>query len=158
MSHSHGSSSSSTGSSGSMAMALHWSLGDSVLFESFAPSSNAGLLGAAAFVFAFAIVGESIGAAKRAIVKHRIKSVQSGHLKDDANKSLISTNKKRPRLLDSAFIAHQVTKFVLEVAQTLVSFLVMLIVMQFNIVYLLAASLGYGVAAWLFESTDGERL
>ncbi|KAJ3295856.1 hypothetical protein HDU79_008208 [Rhizoclosmatium sp. JEL0117] len=158
MSHSHGSSSTTTGSSGSMAMALHWGLGDSVLFESFAPSSNAGLLGAAVFVFALAIVGESIGAAKRAIVKHRIKSVQSGHLKDDANKSLISTNKKRPRSLDSAFIGHQVTKFVLEVAQTLVSFLVMLIVMQFNIVYLLAASLGYGVAAWLFESTDGERL
>ncbi|KAJ3407796.1 hypothetical protein CcCBS67573_g02955 [Chytriomyces confervae] len=57
---------------------------------------------------------------------------------------------------DTSYVWHQVWKLCLKTASAFIGFLVMLIVMQFNVGYIVVACVGYGVSAMLFENVQSE--
>ncbi|KAI8841099.1 Ctr copper transporter family-domain-containing protein [Chytriomyces cf. hyalinus JEL632] len=57
---------------------------------------------------------------------------------------------------DTSYVCHQIWKLCLKTASAFIGFLVMLIVMQFNVGYIVVACLGYGVSAMLFENVQSE--
>ncbi|KAJ3016843.1 UNVERIFIED_CONTAM: hypothetical protein HDU68_012003, partial [Siphonaria sp. JEL0065] len=153
-----------------MAMALHLGLNDLVLFESFVPADWGQYIGALVFTFVLAVVTAWLGDAKKKLVASRIRSLKSdnsqqalmdstGTVQPQHNSTHKAANTgmdtrtmgskrsttpliARTGAKDSTFLRHQLFKFGLDVVRYLASFLVMLIVMQFNIGYLFAASFG----------------
>ncbi|KAJ3263639.1 hypothetical protein HDU77_010286 [Chytriomyces hyalinus] len=57
---------------------------------------------------------------------------------------------------DTSYVWHQLWKLCLKTASAFIGFLVMLIVMQFNVGYIVVACVGYGVSAMLFENVQSE--
>ncbi|KAJ3024641.1 UNVERIFIED_CONTAM: hypothetical protein HDU68_007919 [Siphonaria sp. JEL0065] len=57
---------------------------------------------------------------------------------------------------DPSFVIHQVFKFWLKSTEVLLDYLVMLIVMQFNVGYLVVTCLGYATANLLFDNVEKE--
>ncbi|KAJ3241852.1 hypothetical protein HDU81_009714 [Chytriomyces hyalinus] len=57
---------------------------------------------------------------------------------------------------DTSYVWHQIWKLCLKTASSFIGFLVMLIVMQFNVGYIVVACLGYGVSGMLFENVQDE--
>ncbi|KAI8841098.1 hypothetical protein BJ741DRAFT_595255 [Chytriomyces cf. hyalinus JEL632] len=74
-----------------------------------------------------------------------------------ALKQDIKSGRKKQQL-GSKLARLKMVQFVTVLLRVGISLFVMLAMMQFNVGYLLAASLGHGLSALLFEDTDAERL
>ncbi|KAI9350226.1 Ctr copper transporter [Obelidium mucronatum] len=85
-------------------------------------------------------------------------TLADSNMNSQRSSSQLLTRTRTSATRDPSYLIHQMTKFALDLGHIFIGYLVMLIVMQFNIGYLLAASVGYGFAAWLFEDASSEKL
>ncbi|ORY40256.1 hypothetical protein BCR33DRAFT_373518 [Rhizoclosmatium globosum] len=145
-----GCSSTSTMSSSMGLMFLHSSINDLVLFQTFVPSTPAPVDSCCSTTITAVQPAKALSPSHaHLLTKQRLQYTTRSPLQSLLH-SLFGIS-------DTSYITHQFYKFCLKTTNVFLGFLVMLIVMQFNIGYLLAACAGYGVGALLFEGTVDER-
>ncbi|KAI0776532.1 CTR copper uptake transporter [Trametes elegans] len=145
---------------GHMLMYLHFTPGDIVLFNGWVPSSNGAMVGTCIGLFLLALVERWIAACRGVMEAHwrkRAQIVQADRLNLPMNgkKSAgVNTGRLRDSLTlrsSTPFIlAHDLTRGILHAAQATLQFAFMLIVMTYQVGFILAIVIGMGVGETLF--------
>ncbi|KAJ3132452.1 Deoxycytidine monophosphate (dCMP) deaminase [Physocladia obscura] len=160
-------------------MYLHSAICDSVLFAEFVPANGGQYLGALLFTLVLSVFAVFADKTKRSLIQNRIIFVTQNHSKslpptsngsnsdnNDNNKN--DNNKNKTSKLSTIFsklriskndptrLWHLIAKTGLTFLSVLVRYIVMLIVMTFNIGLILAACLGFAIGSLLFEDVDIE--
>ncbi|KAF7980532.1 hypothetical protein HWV62_37663 [Athelia sp. TMB] len=140
-------------SSGAMLPYLHFVPGDNLWFLGWVPESAGAMVGACIGLFLLALVDRWIAACRAIMEVHWSKRAQMVEwTKEDAN--VIGTSKEKSsrlhRMSPQFIPAHDLSRGVLQIVQSLLGFLFMLTVMTFQVGFILAIVVGMGVGETLF--------
>ncbi|KAI9319552.1 Ctr copper transporter family-domain-containing protein [Zopfochytrium polystomum] len=147
-----------------MTMYFHTGITEYILFESFVPTTSAQFAGAWLFCFLLAISPLAVAAARRKWVDKRVAVAKFSPIvcpRDGKPSSAPSAadaapTRRSPFLLhfaaaDASFHLHHAVKTLLRGTEVALSYLAMLVVMQFNVALFFAVVAGVVVGAWVFE-------
>ncbi|KAI0640858.1 CTR copper uptake transporter [Trametes meyenii] len=145
---------------GQMLTYLHFTPGDIVLFYGWVPSSKGAMVGACIGLFLFALIERWIGACRSVMEAHwrtRAQIVQADRINlptGSGKKTAFPSGRIRDTLtLRNAppFIpAHDIARGVLHAAQVAIQFAFMLIVMSFQVGFIMSIIIGLSVGETLF--------
>ncbi|KAI6133338.1 Ctr copper transporter [Pisolithus croceorrhizus] len=131
---------------------LHFGKGDYLLFETWTPSSNGAIAGASIAIFAFGILHRSLAALRRSREDHWRTRTLALLSKLPARTLSSSTpdHAKSEGPIPPFIPSHDIPRGIIHAIQTAFSYILMLIVMTFNVAYIIPVILGLGVGEVLF--------
>ncbi|KZP33799.1 hypothetical protein FIBSPDRAFT_906709 [Athelia psychrophila] len=140
-------------SSGAMLPYLHFTPGDNLWFLGWVPQTAGAMVGACIGLFLLALVDRWVAACREVMEAHWGKRAQMVEWNKEGANTMGTANGKSSRLrrLSPPFIpAHDLSRGVLQIVQSLLGFLFMLSVMTFQVGFILAIVVGMGVGETLF--------
>ncbi|KAI0753816.1 CTR copper uptake transporter [Fomes fomentarius] len=149
---------------GSMTMWLHFTPGDIVLFYGWVPTSAGAMVGTCIGLFLLALVDRWIAASRAVMEAHwsmraqiimadRLNTIPSSSARDKKPSAFsvtrirdVATMRNGPPFIP----AHDITRGILHAVQATLHFALMLIVMTFQVSFIIAIVVGLGVGEALF--------